>query len=42
MYERKYSLKKKFRDGVRVQACHAAVFIDFVFDRLGVMTTQAS
>ncbi len=30
-----------FRDGVRVQACHAAVLIEFAFGRLGVITTQA-
>ncbi len=36
------ALRTKFRGGVRVQACHAAVCIEFAFGRLGVMTTQAS
>ncbi len=35
-------LRTKFRGGVRVQACHAAVSIEFAFSRLGVITTQAS
>ncbi len=30
------------RSGVRVQACHAAVWIVFAFGREGVMTTHAS
>ncbi len=30
------------RGGVRVQAWHAAVWIEFAFGRLGVITTQAS
>ncbi len=36
------ALRMKFGVGVRVQACHAAVWIEFAFDRLGVSTTQAS
>ncbi len=36
------ALRTKFRGGVWVQACHAAVWIEIVFGRLGVMTTQAS
>ncbi len=31
-----------FRDGVRVEACHVAVCMEFAFGRLGVITTQAS
>ncbi len=30
------------RGSVRVQACRAAVWIEFAFGRLGVMATQAS
>ncbi len=30
------------RGGIRVQAYHAAVHIEFAFGHLGVMTTQAS
>ncbi len=36
------ALRTKFRGGVRVQACHAAVCIEFAFGRLGVITTQSS
>ncbi len=36
------ALRTKFRGGVPVQACHAAVWKEFAFGRLGVMTTQAS
>ncbi len=36
------ALRTKFRGGVRIQACHAAVWIQFAFGRLAVMTTQAS
>ncbi len=36
------ALRTKFRGDVRVQACHAAVRIEFAFGRLGVITTQAS
>ncbi len=36
------ALRTKFRGGVRVQACHAAVWIEFAFGRLGVITTQTS
>ncbi len=35
------ALRTKFRGGVRVQACHAAVCIEFAFGRFGVITTQA-
>ncbi len=30
------------RGGVCVQACHAAVCVEFAFGRLGVISTQAS
>ncbi len=36
------ALRTKFRGGAHVQACHAAVLIEFAFRRLGVVTTQAS
>ncbi len=36
------ALRTKFRGGVRVQAFHAAVCIEFAFGRFGVITTQAS
>ncbi len=35
------ALRTKFRGGVRVQAWHAAVLIEFAFGRLGVITTHA-
>ncbi len=34
------ALRTKFRGGVRVQACHAAVRVALVISRLGVMATQ--
>ncbi len=34
--------RTKFRGGARVEACQAAVWIEFAFGRLGVMTTRAS
>ncbi len=36
------ALKTKLRGGVRVQAYHATVCLEFAFGRLCVMTTQAS
>ncbi len=35
------ALRTKFRGGVRVQACHAAVSLEFAFGRLGVMRGRA-
>ncbi len=42
MYWETTALRTKFRGGVRVQACYAAVLIEFAIGRLGVMTTRAS
>ncbi len=36
------ALRTKFRSGFRVQACHVAAWLEFVFGCLDVMTTQAS
>ncbi len=36
------AFRTKFRGDVRIQLCHAAVWIEFAFGRLGVITTQAS
>ncbi len=36
------ALRTKFRGDVRVQVCHAAVYLEFAFGRLGVITIQVS
>ncbi len=36
------ALRTKFRGGVRFQACHVDVCVEFAFGRLGVIATQAS